>query len=931
MSRIYQSESNVNFQGSAKGANFQPVQAASSSKAIREYKEALAQESSIRNKELERRDRAETLQNKQQYAAAQTQLALETQSDKLELEMDQTILNNQADLDQLVEKQSLERIKDQQALADTKVKTVYDTFASLLQFGNAGLKYSQEMDQVRKEQEKERKRIAAEDAILENGAWVFASDYDRDLGGADTIVQGSNQLVVENFEEQAIVDAAPNDPIAQERLRSSMGVNQTSARINSQLSVGEASQQVNGKLFGRFFDPNTRVTLPDGTQVSPLEVTDPRELSAVIKILAQEITAEMGVGRGDREDRLAAIKLYVPRLESAMVALESQMMMKVISARQNNSESQAFSAATQTLNTGDVTSAWREYFAAAWGSGKYNGDKGKATRAALEGLLPNATAGQLRELENEPVYFNKDGTPGPLFKNDKRFNEQIRDRIDEIDQGLIDQNNRKKALQSIELSNATNAFTEALLNARTPEETVQANQAYETKLQQLSDSGNAKAREELVNQMAVLDNYNPKNANTLRDEIQQGKTFSEEFLQSQLSSGRINTAEYQDLKRRGLATPQDLKKVFGGKLAYEAANSGVKSQVAAAIQDNPNVGLIPKEILSGYVSGMAQDIIRRRDIAVAAYLQQAPDATPGDVQAFADRWEKDNIPRLISKVSLDGDSQALTGYEYLGQQDFNPQLASAANGYQGLTVYSNAYTGKTGVDYSPVNLAALRNARYSGALDDLRSNKIFTTAERTAASLAYRSGDNYPPSVIAKANALGVNVNDLVKLQAEGAGFPLGERPTQDIPVIQELDNGGPVNMQKGYEAIKALGVPPRGAAYIAGNIQQESSWNGMREWGEVDGDGTYRNGGLVSWASWVDNPARLGKIENYLGKSISQASHYEQLQAMMWEMRNEYKTEYRIFMNPNATDAQLRRASENYWGYRDVGSRFTYAQQLMN
>ena len=64
-----------------------------------------------------------------------------------------------------------------------------------------------------------------------------------------------------------------------------------------------------------------------------------------------------------------------------------------------------------------------------------------------------------------------------------------------------------------------------------------------------------------------------------------------------------------------------------------------------------------------------------------------------------------------------------------------------------------------------------------------------------------------------------------------------------------------------------------------------ESSWNGQRSWGEVEGDGTSRNGGLISWASWSDDPARLGKIEKYLGKPIEQATDDEQLAAMLWEM----------------------------------------------
>ena len=137
-------------------------------------------------------------------------------------------------------------------------------------------------------------------------------------------------------------------------------------------------------------------------------------------------------------------------------------------------------------------------------------------------------------------------------------------------------------------------------------------------------------------------------------------------------------------------------------------------------------------------------------------------------------------------------------------------------------------------------------------------------------------------------------------------------------------------NMNKGAEMLRNAGVPDRGAAYLAGNIQQESSWNGQRDWGQVLGDGTSRNGGLVSWASWSDDPARLGKIEKYLGKNIKEASDGEQINAMLWEMKNYYPGAYKVFMDPNSTDQQLEKASYQYWGYGEVGERYHYAQQAL-
>ena len=51
--------------------------------------------------------------------------------------------------------------------------------------------------------------------------------------------------------------------------------------------------------------------------------------------------------------------------------------------------------------------------------------------------------------------------------------------------------------------------------------------------------------------------------------------------------------------------------------------------------------------------------------------------------------------------------------------------------------------------------------------------------------------------------------------------------------------------------------------------------------------DGTNRNGGLISWASWANDSARLGKIERHYGRNISHISEREQLNYMKREMQS--------------------------------------------
>jgi len=143
--------------------------------------------------------------------------------------------------------------------------------------------------------------------------------------------------------------------------------------------------------------------------------------------------------------------------------------------------------------------------------------------------------------------------------------------------------------------------------------------------------------------------------------------------------------------------------------------------------------------------------------------------------------------------------------------------------------------------------------------------------------------------------------------------------------------SGGDYDQFSGAKAIMDIdsNITEKGAAYLAGNIQQESGWDGMRSWGQVLGDGTSRNGGLVSWASWEGDSARLGKIEDHYGKKIDEISEREQLVWMLKEMKQDYPSAYSVFTNPKATVEDLKKASMSYWGYGHEGSRFRYAEKI--
>mgnify|MGYP003334579731 CR=1 FL=1 len=128
-----------------------------------------------------------------------------------------------------------------------------------------------------------------------------------------------------------------------------------------------------------------------------------------------------------------------------------------------------------------------------------------------------------------------------------------------------------------------------------------------------------------------------------------------------------------------------------------------------------------------------------------------------------------------------------------------------------------------------------------------------------------------------------------------------------------------PTTLNEGAKLLMKKGFPAKGAAYIAGNIQQESGWNAQkRPWVLNDGAGT--NKGLISW-----NRSRITAGEKFLGKPLEKATASEQIDWIKEEMR-QYGV-LKVFMDPNASEKQLKDASYKYIVWGDTGSRWKYSQ----
>jgi murein DD-endopeptidase MepM/ murein hydrolase activator NlpD len=128
-----------------------------------------------------------------------------------------------------------------------------------------------------------------------------------------------------------------------------------------------------------------------------------------------------------------------------------------------------------------------------------------------------------------------------------------------------------------------------------------------------------------------------------------------------------------------------------------------------------------------------------------------------------------------------------------------------------------------------------------------------------------------------------------------------------------------PKDLKSGAQLLMRKGFSEKGAAYLAGNIQQESGWNAMRKpWVLNDGAGT--NKGLISW-----NRTRITAAEKFLGKPLETATASEQIDWIKEEMK-QYGV-LKTFQDKNATDEQLKKASYGYIVWGDLGERWRYSE----
>ena len=164
--------------------------------------------------------------------------------------------------------------------------------------------------------------------------------------------------------------------------------------------------------------------------------------------------------------------------------------------------------------------------------------------------------------------------------------------------------------------------------------------------------------------------------------------------------------------------------------------------------------------------------------------------------------------------------------------------------------------------------------------------------------------------------------NGLVTLKFGGGGGETGDVTGAGSGGGDTPMPGGSANdLVSGAKIFMELGLPPLAAAYMSGNVQQESGWKGQRKpW--ILNDGAGLNKGIISW-----NRGRLTSAEKFLGKPLEKATNAEQARWVVEEMKRSYKDSWQIVSNPKSSKEQLKKAIYWYIGWGDTGARWEYGE----
>ena len=642
----------------------------------------------------------------------------------------------------------------------------------------------------------------------------------------------------------------------------------------------------------------------------------------------------------------ASKRQFVRYMRGVMPNVDSQLTQNALTTAASGQRDEARSqlngaayTATQSTDgsTASLQESWNQLSERYWQEGGY-ATRGEANQAALEGML----AGMVARGDVEGIQALKD-----VLKVDGQEGTELRTQYGALlDQAERDAKSNRRGAQNDAKTDIIASMYEQLADPNlTP---AQRDVIIENAARQLEASGNYEAARDLRQDRddLTVDGSSQRNAAELSTRISAGEIVSTESLTQQLQLGNITPQQYttlvgqleatrgrqapdnefaNDLVRRELRAFETdfleavgIKRDAGGRLIATTTGETVLVSAGDAerivAQAEADLNLLVNAELARLGPGATDAEIRAATTqAIATWRQQ-------EVMSEGGRYRIDDILDARRGSAGRESTFASNPNNQAWRERFKPLLQPNAGAY-----VPPGYSER--VDFTDRTSGNGWTSQNAGEFSGLRGDIAIPQETLNTYRDQYNAGE-ISPELQNLADTLGMSPLALLQQQSGAYGLRPLDPFTGAGANQSSVPSTGQLTMKQGAELIMTQGVPARGAAWLSGNIQQESSWNGQRTWGEVAGDGSDRNGGLVSWMDGVaHNNFRLTRIEQHLGKPIAQASNTEQVAAMLWEMKTYYPEAYAVFMNPYATDRQLINASIQYWGYGHEGARYTYAR----
>ena len=821
-----------------------------------------------------------------------------------------------------------------------KANAGFATVKGLLSMTQSGIKLAGAIEDAKLEKQK----YEDAQAFLAPGmgASVFKNPDPPELPRLEAAAEQSvNSDLISFSQVQGTQKAIPDDPVAVEDIVAPQA-DAASARAVTKVDAHTGASRLYPKLTEYMDRNDVQIRLPDGRIITPSQARTEDDIAAVADVALSEISKGLGVDQMD-PDTLMTVFLGAAKGAYSNVVAATWSARSAIAKEERVASQRVL--LQQRIQDGSMSQQqiMDSLYQGLWTTNNYT-TAAKVTEAAVkmhaDALFSREDVNGLIALSQSYKVRNADGTynKGTKFA-DIPEGDYIMQKIDDLQRNASTRS--KQALSQL-----TDDYYRQLIN--TPDQADRATLTQQFKPQFEAIQGGAKVYQTLARDLS--------STKSSADQL-----VFEGILEDQIRDGLIGSPETVDrLEAQGQISPEGadrLNEIFNenGKPLETEQEDRIEARIDGIMQDFRTATGLSKDKVTGEISISTSSLFANaaNAAAVTEGLEFGLLATAREAFRQAEGSTNQRMIKAVEAMRayyqdnvLDPNGayhiprNLLPGEKPPGTQTDWRAVEASKNTTRDRLNKLARQTGLLMMPYGGAGLDSRNPVQFHGDINNdgsfnvdpqtLRGNfnmrrgdQLFTPDTAAAYRQHYLDTGALPDAFVRVAQQLQINPKVLFNHQLRSHGLD----EVVDIPTFQPVSatGGDFTSAREGMQYLISRNVPIRGAAFLAGNIQQESSFIGQRPYWVLD-DGAGRNGGLVSW-----NRGRLARAEAALGRPLSLVSNKEQLDYMLKELETSYPQAHAIFMNEHATDRQLMRASMIYWGYGEEGARFQYAQELLN